>query len=56
MRSKRSVSTLDTTDGFNSLITYVNSWGTSWGDGGRFRMRLRTYEQLNGIDLKQYRV
>ncbi len=47
---------LDTQDAFSSVITYVNSWGTGWGDGGRFRMRLRTYEQLDGIDLKQYRV
>ena len=47
---------LDTKDAFNSVITYVNSWGTGWGDNGRFRMRLRTYEKLNGIDLKQYRV
>jgi len=45
---------LDTADAFNSVITYVNSWGTTWGDAGRFRMRLRTYEQLNGVDLKQY--
>ena len=27
--------------------------GTGWGDAGYFRMRLRTYEQLNGVDLKQ---
>ena len=47
---------LDTTDAFSSVITYVNSWGSNWGDSGRFRMRLRTYEQLNGVDLKQYRV
>jgi hypothetical protein len=47
---------LDPSDAFNSVITYVNSWGTGWGDQGRFRMRLRTYEQLNGVDLKQYRV
>jgi hypothetical protein len=46
---------IDTTDAFNSVISYVNSWGTGWGDNGRFRMRLRTYEQLNGVDLKQYR-
>jgi hypothetical protein len=45
---------LDTKDAFNSVVTYVNSWGTGWGDHGRFRMRLRTYEQLSGIDLKQY--
>lgn len=45
---------LDSTDAFDSVITYVNSWGTGWGDGGRFRMRLRTYEQLAGVDLKQY--
>ena len=47
---------LDTTDAFSSVITYVNSWGSGWGDAGRFRMRLRTYEQLKGIDLKRYRV
>jgi hypothetical protein len=47
---------LDTTDAFSSVITYVNSWGDNWGDAGRFRMRLRTYEQLNGVDLKQYRI
>lgn len=47
---------LDSKDAFNSVITYVNSWGTGWGDNGRFRMRLRTYEKLNGVDLKQYRV
>ena len=47
---------LDTKDAFNSVITYVNSWGTGWGDNGRFRMRLRTYEKLSGVDLKQYRV
>jgi hypothetical protein len=47
---------LDTADAFNSVITYVNSWGTGWGDAGRFRMRLRTYEQLSGVDLKQYRL
>src|SRR6476646_8972440 len=46
----------DTTDAFNSVITYINSWGSGWGDSGRFRMRLRTYEQLNGVDLKQYRM
>ena len=45
---------LDASDAFNSMITYVNSWGTAWGDAGRFRMRLRTYEQLSGVDLKQY--
>lgn len=45
---------LNTTDLNSSVITYVNSWGTSWGDAGRFRMRLRTYTQLSGVDLKQY--
>jgi hypothetical protein len=47
---------LDTRDAFNSTIIYVNSWGTSWADAGRFRMRLRTYEQLSGIDLKQFKI
>jgi hypothetical protein len=45
---------LDTRDLFNSVITYANSWDTSWGDAGCFRMRLRTYEQLSGVDLKQF--
>lgn len=45
---------VDRQDAFNSVILYANSWGTGWGDAGRFRMRLRTYEQLSGIDLKQY--
>jgi papain like protease len=47
---------LDERDTFNSVITYANSWGAGWGDGGRFRMRLRTYEQLNEVDLAQYTV
>jgi hypothetical protein len=45
---------LDENDAFNSAIVYANSWGTSWGDNGYFRMRLRTYEALDGVDLKQY--
>jgi hypothetical protein len=45
---------LDADDVFSSAIVYCNSWGTSWGDEGRFRMRLRTYEQLDGVDLKQF--
>jgi hypothetical protein len=47
---------LDASDAFNSTIIYANSWGTGWGQGGRFKMRLRTYEQLDGMDLKQFRV
>jgi len=45
---------IDETNLYDSVITYANSWGTSWADGGYFRMRLSTYEQLSGIDLKQY--
>jgi hypothetical protein len=45
---------LDTNDVYNSVITYANSWGTGWGDDGYFRMRLRTYEQISEIDLKQF--
>ena len=44
---------IDTKDAFNSVIIYANSWGTGWADAGYFRMRLRTYEQLTGVDLKQ---
>jgi hypothetical protein len=44
---------LDMRDAFNSTIIYANSWDSSWGDAGRFRMRLRTFEQLDGVDLKQ---
>lgn len=47
---------IDTKDAFNSVIIYANSWGTGWGDAGYFRMRLRTYEQLTGVDLKQMQV
>jgi papain like protease len=47
---------LDTKDLFRSVIVYANSWSTSWGDSGCFRMRLKTYEALNGVDLKQFRM
>lgn len=47
---------IDESDAFDSVISYANSWGTAWGDGGYFRMRLRTYEQLSGMDLKQFLV
>jgi hypothetical protein len=45
---------VDTKDAFNSVVTYANSWSSGWGDAGFFRMRLRTYEQLHSVDLKQY--
>lgn len=47
---------ISTSDLYSSIITYANSWGTGWGDAGYFRMRLRTYEQLSGVDLKQFAV
>lgn len=45
---------LDANDAFSSTITYANSWGSGWGLEGRFKMRLRTYEKMNSVDLKQY--
>lgn len=47
---------VDTRDVFDSVITYANSWGTGWGDSGYFRMKLRTYETLASVDLKQFTV
>jgi hypothetical protein len=37
----------------NSVITYANSWTTGWSDAGYFRMYLKTYNALSGVDLKQ---
>jgi hypothetical protein len=45
---------LDMKDVFSSVLTIANSWGRGWGDAGRFRMRLRTYERLHSVDLKQF--
>jgi hypothetical protein len=45
---------LDSQDAMNSTIVYDNSWGPGWGDEGRFRMRLRTYDELHEVDLKQF--
>lgn len=45
---------VDQEDLYDSVVTYCNSWGTAWADSGRFRMRLRTLGQLEGLDLKQY--
>lgn len=45
---------IDTSNLLNSVITFANSWGTRWADNGYFRMRLRTYTQMSGVDLKQF--
>jgi hypothetical protein len=45
---------IDTQNLYDSVVTYANSWGTGWADNGYFRMRLSTYEQLTGVDLKQF--
>jgi hypothetical protein len=47
---------INATDLYSSVITFCNSWTTSWGDAGRFRMRLRTYTQLSDVDLKQFTI
>jgi hypothetical protein len=36
------------------ILTVCNSWGTRWGDHGRFRMHVETYTRLHGCDVKQY--
>lgn len=38
----------------NSVLTCCNSWSTSWGDSGFFRLRLKTYTALDEVDLKQF--
>lgn len=45
---------LDATNLLNSVILFANSWGSGWSDAGYFRMRLNTYTQISGCDLKQY--
>jgi hypothetical protein len=45
---------LDESNLLNSTIVYANSWASDWGQDGYFKMRLRTYEDLNNVDLKQY--
>lgn len=45
---------VDFQDFYNSVLFVANSWGTSWGDAGYFRMRVRTYEQLSDCDVKQF--
>ena len=45
---------VNTQDFYKSVLTFDNSWGTSWGDAGRFRMYLSSYERISGIDLKQF--
>ena len=47
---------VNTTNLAASVITFANSWSTSWGDAGYFRMRLATYSRLHGVDLKQFTV
>lgn len=47
---------LDERDAYNSTVIYANSWGSSWGQRGLFKMRLRTYEQMDGMDIKQFRL
>jgi hypothetical protein len=45
---------INSQDFYKSVLTFDNSWGTSWGDAGRFRMYLSSYEKISGIDLKQF--
>jgi hypothetical protein len=45
---------IDHKDVNRSVLTVANSWGTSYGLGGFFKLRLSTYSKLDGVDLKQY--
>ncbi len=45
---------VDPVNFYSSSIVFANSWGTSWGANGYFKMRMRTYEALSGCDLKQF--
>lgn len=36
----------DAIDAANQLVWFWNSWGTGWGQGGRFCMSFATWEQL----------
>jgi hypothetical protein len=45
---------VDAHDFGRSALTLANSWGTGWGERGYFRMRLATYSQLWGCDVKQF--
>lgn len=45
---------INSQDFYKSVLEFDNSWGTSYGDHGRFRMYLSSYERITGVDLKQF--
>jgi hypothetical protein len=36
----------DEIDAYNEIVWFWNSWGTGWGQGGRFAMSFATWGQL----------
>jgi hypothetical protein len=47
----------DDSDPDKCILRFHNSWDTSWGDAGRFRLHLSTYVKLQSqVDVKQFQI